>query len=138
MSRKVEITSLSNQNFISLGTKPIGCLYIANTHSSAITVVIAYADTTLVGGTSLTGTYAHLVKDVSIPAGQTLVLEEEILSFTKLNTIETTTLASSTALTGKCFLLRLSSAGSADLIIKHGLPGVSGSGAIVNSGIGSY
>ena len=135
MSRKVEITSLSNQNFISLGTKPISCLYIANTHSSAITAIIAYADTTLVGGTSLTGTYAHLIKDVSIPAGQTLVLEEEILSFIKLNSIDTTTLASSTALTGKCFLFRLSSAGSADLIIKHDLPSISVGGT---QGTGSY
>ena len=118
---KVEIVSLSNTNFVDVGSNPIEYMSIFNTHSAAITVILAYANTALAGGTSLSSDHAELLHDVSIPVGVTLVLEEELLDFAFKRTVNiTTTAAPTTPLTSKSFLLRLSSAGTADVIIKKG------------------
>jgi len=119
---KVEIVSLSGTNFVDLGSNPIEYMSICNTHSAAITVILAYANTSLATGTSLSGDHAELLHDVSIPVGVTLVLEEELLDFAFKRSVNvTTTAAPTTPLTSKSFLLRLSSGGStADVIIKKG------------------
>ena len=118
---KVEIAPLSNTNFVDLGSKPIEYISVCNTHSAAITIILAYANTALAGGTSLSADHCELVHDVSIPVGATLVLEEELLDFAFKRSVNvTTTAAPTTPLTSKSFLLRLSSAGTMDVIIKKG------------------
>tara|TARA_R110000823_G_scaffold292455_1_gene411245 strand:+ start:413 stop:775 length:363 start_codon:yes stop_codon:yes gene_type:complete len=116
---KVEIAPLSNTNFVDLGSKPIEYISVCNTHSAAITIILAFANTALAGGTSLSSDHCELVHDVSIPVGATLVLEEESLKFIFLNRVNVTTVAvPGTVLASKSFLIRLSSAGTADVLVK--------------------
>jgi len=118
---KIEVHKLTNNNFLSMGSKPVDYLSISNADATDAEVSIAFDNAAQAGGTAISSDGIFLIKNVVIPPKATLVFEnEEFLVFPFKRTVDVSTVAApNTLLTGKAFLIK-KTGGNVDLLIKKG------------------
>jgi len=113
---KTVIKSISGINFVDLGAEPVRKIYISNTDTTAITVSLIVGENDIIGTSSI-GAYsgAYYIKNVQIPVGVTLELED-----IKVSRLYTSIPQTSAGVSDPRLMIALGDAGyTADVVIER-------------------